>query len=139
VHLPVLETDFIKALVDPKDVLHRHALRALEELKKPGWRVASSAFLELDLLLKNSGIDFDARHEIFESIKVEIPKDKILILIHETLSLAIDFQSRYRSMKDFYFDSIHLATATLHDAVIASSDHAFDQVREVNRISLDRL
>ncbi|MEM3117705.1 MAG: hypothetical protein QW136_04785 [Nitrososphaerales archaeon] len=42
-------------------------------------------------------------------------------------------------MKDFYFDSIHLAIATLHDGVIASSDHAFDQVTEISRIPLDQL
>ncbi len=137
--LPVLETDFIKALIDPKDRLHRYSLKALEELKKPEWAIASSAFLELDLLLKRSGISLDERHEVFESIKAEIPRDKILVLIHESLSKAIDFQRRYRRIKDFYFDSIHLAITALHDGVVASSDHIFDQVTEVRRIPLDQL
>lgn len=69
----------------------------------------------------------------------EIPRNKILALYHESLSKAIDLQRRYRRMKDFYFDSIHLAIATLHDGVIASSDHAFDQVTEISRIPLDQL
>jgi len=139
IYLPVLETDFIKALIDPRDHLHSYSLKALQELKKPEWVIASSGFLELDLLLKHSGISFDERHEIFESLKAEIPRDKIVTLYHESLSKAVDFQRRYRRMKDFYFDSIHLAIAALHDGVIASSDHAFDQVKEVSWIPLDRL
>ncbi|MEM3117704.1 MAG: hypothetical protein QW136_04780 [Nitrososphaerales archaeon] len=67
-HLPVLETDFIKALIDLKDRLHSYSLKALEELEKREWVIASSGFLELDLLLKHSGISFDERHEIFESL-----------------------------------------------------------------------
>jgi len=139
IYLPVLETDFIKALIDPKDRLHSYSLKALQELKKPEWVIASSGFLELDLLLKHLGISFDERHEIFESLKTEISADKILPLIHESLSRAIDLQRRYRRMKDFYFDSIHLAIATLHDSVIVSSDHIFDQITEVSRIPLDQL
>lgn len=139
IYLPVLETDFIKALIDPKDRLHSYSLKALEELKKPEWVIASSAFLELDLLLKRSGISFDERHEIFESLKAEISADKIIGLIHESISRAIYLQRRYRRMKDFYFDSIHLAVAGLHDGVIASSDHDFDQITEVSRLPLDQL
>lgn len=137
--MPVLETDFIKALIDPKDHLHRYSLRALEELKKPDWVITSSAFLELDLLLKRSGISFEERYEIFESLKAEIPVDKIVALIHGSLSRAIDFQRRYRRMKDFYFDSLHLAIAALYDGVIVSSDRAFDQVTEIERIPLDQI
>ena len=137
--MPVLETDFIKALIDPKDRLHSYSLRALQRLKSPDWVVASSAFLELDLLLKDSRISLDERHEIFESLKAEIPADKILTLVHESISKAIELQRRYRVIRAFYFDSIHLALAILHDGAIASSDHTFDQVKEVKRIPLDQL
>jgi len=139
IYLPVLETDFIKALIDPKDRLHSYSLKALEELKKPDWVIASSGFLELDLLLKHSRVSFDERYEIFESLKAEIPRDKIVALYHESLSKAIGIQRKYRRIKDFYFDSIHLAIAALHDGVIVSSDRAFDQVKEVRRIPLDQL
>ena len=67
--LPVLETDFLKAIIDPNDRLHKSSMKALEKMKSMEWYIASSAFIQLDLLLKISGIPVDDRSLIFETLR----------------------------------------------------------------------
>jgi len=137
--MPVTETDFLKGIIDPQDKLHHSSVKALEEVKKKRWHVASSAFIELDLLLKNSGASIGDRIMIFQALKSEIPKETILAVSHQTLSQAALLQSKYHKISRFYFDSIHLAIATELDDEIISSDKTFDQVEEIKRIPLEKL
>ena len=137
--MPVTETDFLKGIIDPQDKLHHSSMKALEEVKKKRWHVASSAFIELDLLLKNSGASIGDRIMIFQALKSEIPKEMILTVSHQTLSQAALLQSKYHKISRFYFDSIHLAIATELDDEIISSDKTFDQVEEIKRIPLEKL
>jgi len=135
--MPVLETDFLKGMIDPKDRLHQRCLRALRRLKTREWDVSSTAFLELDLILKGSGASHADRASIFVALRAEIPKDSILGLTHDGIGRAIDLQSKYGArIEKFYFDSLHVATAILLDGVIVSSDVSFDQIEEVERISI---
>lgn len=136
--MPVLETDFLKALIDTSDNLHKASLKASAKLLGREWAIASSSFLELDLLLKNAGISPEERREIFDSLKAEIHVETILLMSHEVLSVAAFLQLRY-PLKNFYFDSIHLATAALHDGTIVSSDKEFDKLSEVRRVALEKL
>jgi len=138
--MPVTETDFLKGIIDPQDKLHHSSMKALEEIKKRRWHVASSAFIELDLLLKkNSGASIGDRIMIFQALKSEIPKETILAVSPQTLSQAALLQSKYHKISRFYFDSIHLAIATGLDDEIVSSDKTFDQVEEIKRIPLEKL
>ena len=137
--MPVLEADFLKGIIDPQDRLHNSSMNALKEVKKKRWRVASSAFIELDLLLKNSGVSIDDRIAIFQALKSEIPKETILPVSHQTLSEAALLQGEYYGVSRFYFDSIHLAIAIELDNEIVSSDKTFDQVEEIKRIPLEKL
>ncbi len=137
--MPVLETDFLKGLLDPKDRLHDSSQRALGRVKRGEWDVASSALLELDLLLKHGGIGADERAAIFETLSGEIPKESILGLAHTTLSTAALLQSRHKDARHFYFDSLHLAAALEGDGKIVSTDRFFDRVREVTRIPLEHV
>jgi len=136
--MPVLETDFLKAYIDAADALHRAASKASARLLAGEWRVASSAFLELDLLLKNAGVHAGDRYEIFQSLRSEIPLETILVASHDVLSKAALLQKRY-PIKSFYFDSIHLSTALSYDRMIVSSDKEFDQISEVRRLALEKL
>jgi PIN domain nuclease of toxin-antitoxin system len=136
--MPVLETDFLKGLVDASDRLHKHSVSALEKVMSDGWTIASSSMLELDLLLKNANIPLPERHDTFESLKAEFDVEAILPLSHAVLSQAALLQSKY-SFPNFYFDSIHVSTAVLHDGDIVSSDREFDQITEVRRIPLEKL
>jgi len=136
--MPVLETDFLKGLVDVSDRLHVHSVRALGKVIDDGWTVASSSLLELDLILKNANIALPERHDIFESMKAEFDVETVLPLSHAVLSQAALLQLKY-SIPKFYFDSIHVSTAVLHDGDIVSSDREFDQITEVRRIPLEKL
>ncbi len=136
--MPVLETDFLKGLLDERDRLHPSCLRALRQVSAKEWTLASSALVELDLLLKRAGISDSGRHEVFESLTVELDSDVILVVSHAVLSQAAMIREKYR-FRRFYFDSIHLSTAILHDRTIVSSDREFDHITEVKRIPLDRV
>ena len=136
--MPVLETDFLKGLIDGSDRLHVHSVRALAKVISDGWTIASSSMLELDLLLKNTDISLAERHEIFESLRAELDVETVLPLSHAVLSKAALLQNRYAFPK-FYFDSLHVSTAILHDGDIVSSDREFDQIAEVRRIPLEKL
>jgi len=137
--VPVLETDFLKAIVDSKDRLHASAMKALERVKSKEWYVSSSALIELDLLLKISGIGIEDRSLVFETLRSELPGEMIAPVVHESVWQAIRLQSKYGRLGSFYFDSIHLAVAIEVDGQIVSSDRSFDGVVEVRRLPLERL
>ena len=100
--------------------------------------MASSAFLEFDLLLKRGGVSLEDRIDVFDSLKPHIPLEVICKLSHQTLAIAGRLQKTY-GFSNFYFDSLHLGAAIEHDHQIISSDRSFDNVKEVNRISLEKL
>jgi len=137
--MPVVETDFLKGIIDSRDRLHSSSMKALLQVQKKSWHIASSAFIELDLLLKHSGISAKDRVKTFQALKSEIPREAILSVSHQTLSEAALLQGRYHRISYFYFDSIHLATAIELDREIVSSDKAFDQIEEIRRIPLEDL
>jgi predicted nucleic acid-binding protein len=136
--MPVLETDFLKALIDPLDRLHKNAVEALRKVEEGRWYVASSAFLELDLLLKKGGVSLEDRVDVFESLKPHMPVDIVCALSHQTLINAACLQIAY-GFANFYFDSLHLGTAMEHDRQIVSSDKSFESISEVKRIPLEKL
>jgi len=136
--MPVLETDFLKALVDPQDRLHDRAVRALKRVEEGQWYLASSAFLEFDLLLKKGGVSLEDRIDVFESLKPHVPLECVCKLSHQTLAIAGRLQKAY-GFSNFYFDSLHLGTAVEHDGQIVSSDKSFENVGEVKRIPLEKL
>ncbi len=137
--MPVVEADFLKAIIDPQDHLHNASVNVLKKIQEQKWVVSSSALLELDLLLKQSEVSFSERFEVFEALKIELQADRIVSLSPAVVSQAIQLQNKYHEIQDFYFDSIHLATAILHDGVIVSSDTAFDQIAEVKRMPLSKV
>lgn len=137
--MPVLESDFLKGIIDPHDHLHKASLNALKKIREQKWSISAAALLELDLLLKQSGIGVKERFEVFEALRNEIRPDRVLGVTPAVMSEAVQLQNKHRSKKDFYFDSIHIAIAILYDGVIVSSDRDFDQVAEVRRLSLSEV
>jgi len=137
--MPVLEADFLKGIIDPHDQLHQAALIALKKIREQNWVVSSSAFIELDMVLKQSAISLSERLEVFEALKNEIRPDQVVSITPALMSQAIQLQNKYHNIRDFYFDSIHLATAILQDGIIISSDRAFAQVKEVKQIPLTKV
>ena len=137
--MPVLETDFLKALIDPKDELHFNANRALEKLsREKDWKLASTAILELDLILKSRDFSKAERRDIFDALSAKIPENSILKLNLRVAKKACELQDKY-AFANFYFDSLHLAIALAHDSIIISSDESFDKVKEAKRIPLEKI
>jgi predicted nucleic acid-binding protein len=136
--MPVLETDFLKALIDPQDRLHSNSVKALKKVEEGQWYVASSAFLELDLLLKKGGVSLEDRIDVFMSLKPHIPRETVCKLSYQTLINAAGLQKVYGFL-NFYFDSLHLGTAMEHDYQIVSSDKSFENIKEVKRVPLEKL
>jgi len=137
--LPVLETDFLKGIIDPKDELHPQAKKAMVKVRRGEWRVASSALLELDLILKNGKIADEERFDVFNALTVEFPGEMIVPVTHGSLAASISLQKTYAGIRSFYFDSIHIGVAIHADGIIVSSDTAFDRISEVKRIDLESL
>ena len=102
-------------------------------------RLGTFLIIELDLLLKYSGVSTSDRITIFHGLKSEIPKETILPVLHQTLSEAALLQKEYYGISRFCFGSIHLAIAVEMDNEIVSSDKTFDQVEEIKRIPLEKL
>ncbi len=137
--MPLLETDFLKALLDPKDRLHTSSERALSRVQRNEWNLASSALLELDLLLKHGRVSSEERSAIFETLSAEIPREMIVGFTHASLSAASRLQVAHKDVSNFYFDSIHLALSMELDGKIVSSDRFFDRVTGIKRIPLEAL
>jgi len=137
--MPVLETDFLKGIIDPEDELHAHAMKAFNRARVGGWSVASSSFWELDIVMKNNRVDDRERFEIFTALSAEVPNTMVATVTPSSLAATAHLQETYRGIRSFYFDSIHIAVAIHTDGVIVSSDTSFDRVKEVERISLESL
>ncbi len=135
--LPVLETDFLKGLIDPSDTLHPAASKAAAKVVDEGWVIASTALLELDLLLKSEGISQSDRINVFEALEADLENEVFLSFTPHILADAVKLQSLHGSqIRDFYFDSLHVATARSIDGVIVSSDTHFQKIPEVQWIDL---
>ena len=132
--MPLIETDLLKAYLDPRDDLHEASVTAFELLKGPGeYAVSSASLLELDLILKSAGFTGDERNQVFKTLKMRLLKAKIVAMRPETISHAIILQEKYKQ-SHFYFDSLDLGLAMSHDGSIVSSDEVFDAIQEVERI-----
>lgn len=137
--MPLVETDLLKAYLDPEDALHASAVKAFELLRGRGeYALSSASLLELDLLLKSGGFSGEERGIVFQTLTVRLLKAKIIGMRPEALSNAIMLQDKY-GQSHFYFDSLHLGLAVFHDGKIVSSDQAFDRVEEVERIDPSEL
>ena len=90
-----METDFLKGLLDEKDRLHASCLRAHRQISARKWMLASSALIELDLLLKKTGISNSGRHEVFESLRAEFDAELVLVVSHAVLSQAALMREKY--------------------------------------------
>lgn len=138
--MPVLETDFLKGLIDPSDALHPAASKAAVKVVDEGWVITSTALLELDLLLKSGGISQSDRIDVFEALEANYENETFLSLTPHILADAVNLQYLHgNQIRDFYFDSLHIATARSLDGVIVSSDAHFQKIPEVQWIDLRRI
>jgi PIN domain nuclease of toxin-antitoxin system len=101
--MPVLETDFLKGVIDPKDKLHSRAMKAVTRVKAGEWSVASSSFLELDIIMKNNRVSDAERFDIFSSLSAEIPSEMIASVTPNSLANSGTFTRKLRRDQEFLF------------------------------------
>ncbi|MBS7612120.1 type II toxin-antitoxin system VapC family toxin [Candidatus Bathyarchaeota archaeon] len=131
--MPTIELDLLIALVNREDRLHETASKLFEATARGKIRnlvIATSALIEYELILRSRGYsedDIAVDIRAFTNIKNvgEAPLNSKVILA------AIVLRRKYRLT---YFDSLHAATATLHDGEIVSTDEAYMGVKELRAI-----
>jgi predicted nucleic acid-binding protein len=130
--MPVIELDMLIAFVSAADSLHDDADRLFQQIRDGRLtrvRVATSALLEYELLLRSRGVE-DA--EIAEDVLAysTYPNLAEEPLDSNKLVLAQQLRDQYRLT---YFDSLHCAAALLFDRTIIGTDSAYDAVAQIRR------
>lgn len=126
------------ALVNRADRLHEPARRVFELAASGALKnlaIASSALMEYELVLRARGYSEKSIREDLEAFS-RLKGVRILPLTHETLLKAIELRIKHRLT---YFDSLHAATALLHDSAIISADRAYKAVEGLTVLDLGAL
>lgn len=130
--MPVLDTVVLFAAGDEDDPQHQTALGYLESLAENAFYIASFALLEFDIVLKSRGYTFDERMEKHALLLRDFPlvEEKSSKLRPSTLFLAAKLE---KEVGLEYFDAGVAAEALQHDAIVISTDHAFEKVASLQR------
>ncbi len=131
--MPIIELDMLIAFVNKADKLHSIAVRIFEAIisgRLGNVAVPTSAYMEYELVLKSRGYSEDtilSDIDAFRKIRNlgEVP------LTSEVLIKASELRKKYGIT---YFDSLHAASALLHDKKIISKDRAYREIRELKTL-----
>ncbi|MCS7385753.1 MAG: type II toxin-antitoxin system VapC family toxin [archaeon GB-1867-005] len=132
--MPVIELDMLIAFVNKSDKLHKAADKLFQRIIRGEIRnlkVASSAYLEYELILRSKGYtEFQIRSDL--AAFKGIPNLGEAPLTADVLLKASELREKYNLT---YFDSLHGATAILLDGEIISSDKDYENVEELKLIN----
>jgi predicted nucleic acid-binding protein len=132
--MPIIELDMLIAFVNKLDRLHEVSKRLfhkilLGEIDKV--KVALSAYLEYELVLKLRGYNLTEIHNDLNAFK-HIKNLGEASLSVKVILKAIELRNTY---KISYFDSLHAATALEYDKTIISTDHIYKEIKELKHIN----
>jgi len=137
--VPVIEVDMLIAFVNSSDKLHNVAdqlFLKIKEKKIMNIAVAASAYLEYELIHKSKGYpESDIRTEI--AAFQRYPNLGERALNSEVILKASELRGKIVGLT--YFDSLHASTALLTDRKIISTDPIYDRVKEIERLSPQKL
>ncbi|MEM2739815.1 MAG: PIN domain-containing protein [Candidatus Bathyarchaeia archaeon] len=131
--MPVIELDLLVALVNREDKLHRLASSIFEAAAKrrvKNLAIASSALVEYELILRSKGYSRDDVEDDIEAF-TSIRNIGEAYLNSKVILKAIELRRKYLLT---YSDSLHAATAILHDGKIISTDKAYIEVKDLQTI-----
>ncbi|MBS7251528.1 MAG: PIN domain-containing protein [Candidatus Freyarchaeota archaeon] len=98
--------------------------------------MATSAYLEYELIHKSKGYpEGDIRAEIAAFRRYPNLDEKTLT--SEIILKASELRGKIAGLT--YFDSLHASTALLNDKKIISTDTIYDKVKEIERITPQKL
>ena len=126
--MPVMELDMLIAFVNRADRLHKVAAEVFSRIaagELRGVAVPASAYVEYELVLRSRGYSEEVVRSDIEALRRvrnlgEVP------LTSEVIVEASRLREAYGLT---YFDSLHAASALLHDGVMISVDEAYRRVR----------
>jgi predicted nucleic acid-binding protein len=131
--MPLIELDMLIAFVSEADPLHDDADRLFRQIRDRHLtriRVATSALLEYELLLKSRGVnDAQIAEDLLAYSTYPNPAEEPLD--SNKLILGQQLRDQHRLA---YFDSLHCAAALLFDRTIIGTDSAYDAVSHMHRI-----
>jgi len=93
-------------------------------------KVASSAYLEYELVLKSKGYSLTDIYSDLQAFRY-IKKLGEAPLTANIIIRAIELRRKYNIS---YFDSLHAATAIEYDKVIISTDRIYKEIKEIKYI-----
>ena len=122
-----LDTDIVLSQIKRKDWLKEIVKRKLSEIDEKT-NTSAITIVECQIVLLRE----EGREEAIKVMgKIESLGLRILPLTKEVLKKSTELLSKYPKLN--IFDSIHLAHAILEGERILSTDHLFDEVKEVVR------
>ncbi|MGP3668040.1 MAG: type II toxin-antitoxin system VapC family toxin [Candidatus Bathyarchaeota archaeon] len=131
--MPIVELDLLIALVNREDGLHEAASKLFEAAahgRIGKITIATSALMEYELILKSRGY---SEEDIATDIRAltSIRNVDEAPINAQVMLTAINLRKKYQLT---YFDSLHAATAILHDGAIISTDKAYREIKELKAI-----
>lgn len=136
--MAVIELDMLIGLVNSRDRLHRIASKFFDEVASGRLEkvyIASSAYLEYELVLRSRGLDLKTIYRDIESFR-NIRNIEEAPLSSKVILKSIELRDRYGLT---FFDSLHAATAITLDRVIISTDKAYSRIKELKHIDPRKL
>ena len=125
--MPAIELDMLIAFVNRRDRLHPVAARLFEMIAGGSLEnvaVPASALMEYELVLRSRGYDEARIREDIQAFK-RIDNVREIPLNSDILLAASSLREQHGLS---YFDSLHAASALLHDGIIISVDECYRRV-----------
>lgn len=124
-----VDLDLIYAKIKKDDRLAAISARILQA-KEPQY-TSIATLLELEIVLKREVSDYLSR-ETAQLFEENFPKVKIINLNQKIFGKSLELRRRYNLG---IFDSIHAATALLHDKKIATTDSVYKRMPNIKIVS----
>ena len=130
----LIETDLIIAYFNRADRMHETSFTIFKQCLAGGYRIGilQSALLEYELALKAKGVDENTIKADLEDMATKIKVSRNLVyLVPLTISQqikAIEIRNKYGFS---YFDSLHVAAAIIHNAILITTDTEVLRYKEI--------
>jgi len=121
-----VDTDIFYALIKTGD---RHAEFAEKIMREKGLYTSAITLLELEIVIRRE-ISDELSKQVVSLFLKKFPNTEI---VDFTQKVHAKSQSLRQEFDLGVFDSVHVATALLHDKHIASTDTSFDRVKGLKR------
>jgi len=131
--MPIIELDMLIALVNRRDKLHHIAKRLFEKISNESIKnvaIPASALIEYELILRSKGYSEDAIRDDIQAFMI-INNIREIPLTFKVIINASMLREKYHLT---YFDSLHAASALIHDRTVISVDRCYEKIPNIKLI-----